>query len=200
MKKNQKIISGIALAILIAFSGSLVLWFFFFREQPPGELPDYPDLTISNYSLEDDSLTVNITNIGDSNSTTVKINVEIDSLALVLYNNSQNPVDIDIFEVFIFSINLSTFESYFNSGTNYTIAIRVDPNDDIEEKLENNNEINVEYYYEKDVQPEFSPFSPNTYSLNSSIDSFGYAVQFNVSQILIENSLIITNGTINGYK
>lgn len=52
----------------------------------------------------------------------------------------------------------------------------------------------------EEVPPLFDLFSPNTYSLNSSIDAFGYAVQFNASQIIIEDSLIIANGTINGYN
>jgi len=193
MNKTKKWIISIALIAIIAISGGLVSWFIFFGEQPK-----YPDLTISNYSLEKDNLTVSITNIGDSDTTTVIIIVQIDALALVLYNNSQNPVDLDISEVFIFSLNLNDFEPHFNSGTSYNINIQVDPHDDIKEKLENNNELNVDYYYEEEVQ--LTLFSPNTYSLNSSINYFGYAVQFNASQITIEDSLIITNGTFNGYN
>jgi len=205
MKKTQKWIIGIVLSIIIAFSGGLILWFNFFRGQPPGELPKYPDLTISNYSLENDSLTVSITNIGDSNTTKVIIIVQIDSLALTLFNNSLNPVDLDISEVFIFFLNLNNFDSYFNSGTSYNIAIQVDPHDDIKEKLENNNELIVDYYYEEEEEEEEIPtppnlFPPNTYSLNSSFNSFGYAVQFSANQIIIENSLIIGNGTFNGYN
>jgi len=201
MNKTNKLIIGIVLAIIIAFSGVFVSWFFFFRDQPPGELPKYPDLTISNYSLENDNLTVSITNIGDSNTTTVIIIVQIDSLALILYNSSQNPVDLDISEVFIFSLNLSNFDSYFNSGTSYNITIQVDPHDDIKEKLENNNELSVDYYYEEEEVPTpLNLFPPNTYSLNSSINYFGYAVQFNASQIIIEDSLVITDGTFNGYN
>jgi len=195
MNKTKKLIISIALIAIIAFSGGLVSWFIFFGEQPK-----YPDLTISNYSLENDNLTINISNIGDSDTTAVVIIVQIDSLALVLYNNSLNPVDLDISEVVIFSLNLTTFEPYFNSGTNYAITIQVDPHDDIKEKLENNNELIVDYYYEEEVPTPLSLFSPNTYSLNCSIDSFGYAVQFNASQIIIEDSLIITNGTFNGYN
>jgi hypothetical protein len=193
MNKTKKWIISIALIAIIAFSGGLVSWFIFFGEQPK-----YPDLSISDYSLENDNLTIDITNIGDSDTTTVIIIVEIDSLALVLYNNSLNPIDLDISEVFIFSLNLTTFESYFNSGTSYSITIQVDPHDDIKEKLENNNELIVDYYYEEEVP--LTLFSPNTYSLNSSIDSFGYAVLFNASQIIIEDSLTITNGTFNGYN
>ena len=203
MNKTNKLIIGIVLAIVIAFSGVLVSWFFFFRDQPPGELPKYPDLTISNYSLENDNLTVNITNIGDSNTTTVIITVQIDSLALILYNNSQNPVDLDISEVFIFSLNLNNFDSYFNSGTSYNITIQIDPHDDIKEKLENNNELSVDYYYqekEEEVPTPLNLFPPNTYSLNSSINYFGYAVHFNASQIIIEDSLVIADGTFNGYN
>ena len=195
MNKTKKLIIGIALIIIIAFSGGLVSWFIFFGEQPK-----YPDLTISNYSLENDNLTVSISNIGDSDTTAVTIIVQIDALALEIYNNSQNPVDLDISEVFIVSLNLNDFELNFNSGTNYAITIQVDPHDDIKEKLENNNELNVDYYYEEEVPPPLNLFSPNTYSLNSSIDTFGYAVQFNASQIIIEDSLIITNGTFNGYN
>jgi hypothetical protein len=193
MNKTKKLIISIALIAIIAISGGLVSWFIFFGEQPT-----YPDLTISDYSLENDNLTVSISNIGDSDTTTVIIIVQIDSLALVLYNNSLNPLDLDISEVFIFSLNLTTFESYFNSGTSYSITIQVDPYDDIKEKLENNNELIVDYYYEEKVP--LTLFSPNTYSLNCSIDSFGYAVLFNASQIIIEDSLIITNGTFNGYN
>jgi hypothetical protein len=206
MNKSKNLIIGIVLAIVIAFSGVFVSWFFFFREDPPRELPKYPDLTISNYSLENDNLTVSIKNIGDSNTTTVIIIVQIDALALILYNNSQNPVDLNISEVFIFSLNLNNFDSYFNSGTSYSITIQVDPHDDIKEKLENNNELIVDYYYyeeeeeEEEVPIPLNLLPPNTYSLNSSINSFGYAVQFNASQIIIEDSLIITNGTFNGYN
>jgi len=74
MKKTQKLIIGIVLSIVIVFSGVLVSWFIFFGEQPK-----YPDLTISNYSLENDNLTVSITNIGDSDASTVIIIVQIDA-------------------------------------------------------------------------------------------------------------------------
>ena len=169
MNKTKKLIIGITLVVIIAFSGGLVSWLIFFGEQPK-----YPDLIISNYSLENDNLTINISNVGDSDTTAVIIIVQIDSLALILYNNSQNPVDLDISEVFIVSLNLTTFEPYFNSGTSYSISIQVDPHDDIKEKLENNNELIVDYYYyeeeeEEEVSTPLNLFPPNTYSLNSSI-------------------------------
>jgi len=198
MKRNQKLIIAIVLVIFVALSGSLVAWFFFFRDFPHDEIIYYPDLTISDYSLENDNLTVEISNIGDLDTTGVIIIAEIDSLDLTLYNNSQTPLNLDINEVFIFSIDLSDYKLYFTSGNTYTINIQADPDDDIPEESENNNEINVDYYYEA-APPLLSLFPPNTYSLNSTIDTFGYAVVFNASQIMLEDSLIITNGTINGY-
>ncbi|MFX0024467.1 MAG: hypothetical protein ACFE9S_19270 [Candidatus Hermodarchaeota archaeon] len=200
MKRNQKLIIAIVLIIIVATSGSLLAWFLFFRDFPGDVVFYYPDLTISNYSLEEDNLTVSISNIGEENATDVFILAKIDSLALELYNNSQTPIDLDVNEIFIFSINLSEFEAYFSYGNTYTINIQLDPNDDIIEELENNNEINIDYLYEGEIPPIFDLFSPNTYCLNSSIDKMGYAVVFNASQITLEDSLIITNGTINGYR
>lgn len=200
MKRNQKLIIGILLIIIIATSGSLLAWFLIFRDFP-GDVVFYnPDLTITDHTLEDDNLTVNISNIGKENATDVFILAKIDLLALELYNNSLTPVDIDINDVFIFSINLSDFKAYFSSGNTYTITIQVDPNDDITEELENNNEINVDYLYEGEIPPFFDLFAPNTYSFNSSINTMGYAVVFNASQIILEDTLIISNGTINGYN
>ncbi len=199
MKRNQKLIIGIVLIIIVAVAGSLVSWFIFFRDFPHDKVIYGPDLTIPDYSLEDDNFTVSVSNIGEANSTAVIILAEIHSLSLILYNNTLTPVDLDIYEVFIFSINLSDYKPYFTSGNTYIINVQVDPNDDITEESENNNEINVDYYYEA-TPPPLSLFSPNTYSLNCSIDTFGYAVVFNASQIILNDSLIITNGTINGYK
>ena len=198
MKRNQKLIIGIFTIIFVALSGSLAVWFLFFRDFPHDEVIYYPDLTISDYSLENDNLTVSVSNIGEANSTGVIILAEIESLSLILYNNTLTPLDLDIDEIFIFSINLSYYKLYFTFGNTYSINIQVDPDDDIPEESENNNEINVDYYYEA-APPLLSLFPPNTYSLNSTIDTFGYAVVFNASQIMLEDSLIITNGTINGY-
>ncbi|MFX1569079.1 MAG: CARDB domain-containing protein [Promethearchaeota archaeon] len=197
MNRNQKLIIGIVLIVIVAFSGSLLAWFLFFRDFPGDVVFYYPDLTISDYSLEDDNLEAEITNIGDLNTTGVIIVAEIDSLDLTLYNNSQTPVDLQINEMFNFSVDLRDFASFFTSGNTYTIKIQVDPNDDIIEENENNNEITVDYYYV--TSPSLSLFPPNTYSLNSTIDTFGYAIVFNASEIILDDSLIITNGTINGY-
>ncbi len=52
----------------------------------------------------------------------------------------------------------------------------------------------------EETPPPLNLFPPNTYSLDCSIDTFGYAVVFNTSQIILDDSLIITNGAINGYN
>ena len=196
MNRNQKLIIGISLIVFVAISGSLITIFIIFRGGF-GNVPILPDLTISDYSLEDDNLTVSVENIGIRDATEVSIVVEIDSLDLTLYNNSQTPVDLQINEIFNFSVSLKDFASYFTFGNTYSIKIQVDPNNEITEESENNNEITVDYYYIS--SPSLNLFPPNTYSLNSTIDMFGYAVVFNGSQILLEDSLMITNGTINGY-
>jgi len=203
MRKTQKWILGSFLTIIIALSGGFASWFFFFRQQPL-EYPRLPDLTLSYYSLEDDILILTITNVGNVSTPSVTAIVSINTTnpaGNILYNNFENPEFLDQNEDFIITINLLDFKEYLVSETNYLIAVQIDLSDNVDESSEDNNEFLISYYYEEaESYIPLTLFPPNTYSLNSTISTFSYALQFNTTQILIENSLTITNGTFNGYQ
>ncbi|MEJ2251283.1 MAG: hypothetical protein P8Y97_16735, partial [Candidatus Lokiarchaeota archaeon] len=42
-------------------------------------------------------------------------------------------------------------------------------------------------------------FEPNTYIKDSNVTQFGYAVQFLNESIVIDNKIVISNGSISGY-
>ncbi|TXT62436.1 MAG: hypothetical protein BAJALOKI3v1_580014 [Promethearchaeota archaeon] len=198
MNRNKKFLIAVCAIIIIAIPTGLLSWMFLFREPPPDdEQPDlnYADLSISSHSLENDNLTFTVKNQGEKNATGIEIIVEITSLSLLLYNNSLSPLDLEINEIYQIHINLTDYHSYFIDRYIYSIIISLDPGDLIEESLETNNHITIDYSY---LQGEL--IRPNTYAYNSTIDNLMYAVQFKDNQILIEDSLEISNGIINGYS
>ena len=190
MKKTQKWIFGSLLAIVIVVSGGLATWFFFFQ-QPPEEELGYPDVVISDYSLDGDNLTITITNIGNAYVQGIGIIVAVSLPTVILYYG-QTTLDVD--EDFIFTINLTDFKEHFISGTTYLIEVQLDCDEDINQ---DNNYQAIHYYYEGEVS-QWLP-SPNTYSFNSTVEYLDYAVKFNATQIVLENSINISNGSINGY-
>ena len=194
MKKIQKWIFGSLLAIIIVLSGGLATWFFFFQQsqQPSEEEPKYPDVVISDYLLDGDNLTITITNIGNASVQGVGILVAVSLPTVILYYGQ---TALDINEDFIFTINLTDFREHFISGTTYLIEIQLNSDDDINQ---DNNYQAIYYYYEGEAS-QWQPY-PNTYAYNSTIDNFDYAVKFNASQIVLENSINVSNGSINGYN
>jgi len=193
MKKKLIVILGITLIVVI--SGGFFSWFFFFNQPPtqPDDSTRYPDLTISNYTLENNNLTITIANNGNASTQGAGILVTVSVPTILLYSGQAS---LDLKETFVFTINLMDFKDYFISGNTYDIWIQLDAAEEIDELSEDNNFLSLEYYYEG----EFQPLSPNTYSFNSTITNFAYAVRFNATQILLEDSLHISNGAINGYN
>lgn len=123
-----------------------------------GPAPVLPDLIIYNYTLTNDSLTLVIKNNGDENATGAVVYVQINSILLTLYNNSLTPVDLDINETFLVSVNFTDFESYFSAGENYTIDINVDPANLIVEGDELNNNLRLNYSYPfSQEEPKYLP-------------------------------------------
>ena len=184
------------ITLIVVISGGFLSWFFFFN-QPPTPQDEKPDLTILNYTLENDNLTVTIANIGDSNVENASILVTMGMVSyyapMIVYYNR---VSLAINETFVFIIIFTDFKDDLVSGHLYIVIIELDNGNHIDEISEANNNLSIDYYYEEKIQP----LSPNTYCLNSSINKFTYAVQFNSTQILIEDTLNISNGAINGYN
>ncbi|MBD3198241.1 MAG: hypothetical protein GF317_24545, partial [Candidatus Lokiarchaeota archaeon] len=196
MNRNRKILVALLALLIITIPAGILSWVFFFRESAPGQ-PDlkYADIMISNHSLENEILTFTVKNQGEENANGIEVVVQIESLALVLYDNSLNPLDLAASGTSEIQINLTEYFSCFRGRFIYSIDLEIDPDDLIEELSEVNNFITIDYTF----APE-GMILPNTYTYNSTIENLGYAIKFHENQILLENSLNISKGHINGYS
>ena len=116
-----------------------------------GEPPVLPEIFLQDYTLTNNSLTLELKNSGEENATGIKIIVKIDSIPLTLYDNSPTPFDLDIGETEMVFIDLIPFRDNFTWGDNYTIRIRIDPKNEIVEENELNNDIDIDYRYRPDL-------------------------------------------------
>ncbi len=107
----------------------------------------YPDLNIIQSSIVNGILNIQINNTGNNNASGVVIVVYINNLALTLYNNTLNPIDLIIDEGISLSINLTDFTQYFINNTLYEITIHIDPLDLIQEMNKSNNLKNIPYLF-----------------------------------------------------
>ena len=149
MKRKLLLIMGVSVIVLI--SGGFLTWFFFFN-QPPTPQDEKPDLTISNYTLENDNLTVTIANIGKRNVQDASIMV---TMGMVTYYQIMivylNEVSLAVNESFVFTITFTDFKDELVSGELYIVNIQLDNGNHIDELSETNNSLSIEYYYEEDI-------------------------------------------------
>jgi hypothetical protein len=147
MKRKLALIIGIT--IIVVFSGAFISWFFFFNETPIPQ-DEKPDLAISDYTLENDNLTVLIANIGVKNAQDAAI---LGTMAMVTYFELliiyHNQISLGVNETFVFTIVLTDFQDDLISGNLYSIMIQLDSSDHIKEISEVNNNLSIEYYYEE---------------------------------------------------
>ncbi|MBN1801815.1 MAG: hypothetical protein JW891_09935 [Candidatus Lokiarchaeota archaeon] len=99
-----------------------------------------PDLALSEVHYSNNVLRISVVNQGDLASNEVVLFVEIDSLALELYNNSNDPFALDAGEQSEVSIHLSDYDSFLRNRMKYLINIYLDPNGILTEDNESNNE------------------------------------------------------------
>lgn len=203
MKINRKHLALITILIISFTTGGVLTGVIIFRASYSDRESPYPDLTISSHHLDFKNLGFIVKNQGEENASSIEILVNIDSLSLNLYNNSLLPIELEIDEETEINLNLTDFYSYFSRGSTYSITISVDPKDLIREILETNNKLTLPYKYlpqaPSEQPPAYKLYSANTYAYNSTIDEFGYAIQLDGSQIVLEDSLNFSNGVLNGY-
>ena len=116
-----------------------------------GEPPVLPEINLLNYVITNSSLTLTIKNSGKDNATGITLLVDMQSIPLIIYNNSLLPFDLDVDETEVIVIDLTSFYDNFTWGDNYTIKVNIDPNNQIVEENELNNEIDLDYQHRPDL-------------------------------------------------
>ncbi|MFW9949228.1 MAG: NosD domain-containing protein, partial [Candidatus Thorarchaeota archaeon] len=113
-----------------------------------GSPPILAELFMLNSYLTNSSLTIIVKNSGHDVATGITILVNIESIPLILYNNSLTPFDLLINEIKVIEINLLPFYMNFTWGETYNITVTIDPQNQIIEEDELNNQVVMEYHYQ----------------------------------------------------
>ncbi|MBN1801817.1 MAG: hypothetical protein JW891_09945 [Candidatus Lokiarchaeota archaeon] len=100
-----------------------------------------PDLSVTDYRVKGNVIELEIANNGIWNATSVFIIIEIESLALELYNNSESLLYFDVNERREVQVDLSDFDSYLITKQAYQVSVQVDPENVINETNDDNNQI-----------------------------------------------------------
>jgi hypothetical protein len=146
-----------------------------------------------------------VKNNGTHEANFVVIVIEIDSIPLILYNNSVNPVNISVDGILQINITLLDFEGDFSNDTVYNINIWLDYYDAIMEFDETNNNLSVFYTYIMYDQPPitYPDLVFQSYSLDSDLLTLvvlnnGTKISSGIELLVRINSLSLTlfNGTI----
>ncbi|MFX1353585.1 MAG: NosD domain-containing protein, partial [Promethearchaeota archaeon] len=112
-----------------------------------GNPPLLAELLLFDYDITNSSLTITIKNSGDENTTGVEILVGIESIPIILYNNSLTPFDLQTNETEVIVIDLISFHENFTWGEIYNITVNIDPQNQIVEQNELNNQVDLEFHY-----------------------------------------------------
>ncbi|MBN1800135.1 MAG: hypothetical protein JW891_01430 [Candidatus Lokiarchaeota archaeon] len=119
-----------------------------------------PELNFSHINFSNNLLSIKIINQGTWRAQNIIVLIEIPSLILILYNNSDHPHNLDVDEEFQVNVDLIDYDFYLLPGINYNINIDIDPDNTINETIEDNNLIIL-----TDIRYNFIQNQPANYSI-----------------------------------